>query len=217
MLSEARARLANTQGKKAKRKARERQLEEARRLAALQKRRELKAAGIIMRHKPKKNSGMDVSDLRCCGSVHLGPGTSGLNVTCVAMLVQCRHSLQQATCSRFLRCLRRKRQEISCTRRSIPQPARRQTSTRTRRTRRQEETTENLQRSGAKHKHSIHRCERSSDSKIEGGGTDHSKEETEFASTASRGSGVRGYCQDWKEWDGGEGYGRDWGRVGGGE
>lgn len=46
MLSEARARLANTQGKKAKRKARERQLEEARRLAFLQKKRELKAAGI---------------------------------------------------------------------------------------------------------------------------------------------------------------------------
>lgn len=47
MLSEARARLANTQGKKAKRKARERQLEEARRLAVLQKKRELKAAGIV--------------------------------------------------------------------------------------------------------------------------------------------------------------------------
>ena len=60
MLSEARARLANTQGKKAKRKARERQLEEARRLAVLQKKRELKAAGIIMRHKTKKK-GMDVS------------------------------------------------------------------------------------------------------------------------------------------------------------
>jgi pre-mRNA-splicing factor CDC5/CEF1 len=59
MLSEARARLANTQGKKAKRKARERQLEEARRLAVLQKKRELKAAGIIMRHKSKKK-GMDV-------------------------------------------------------------------------------------------------------------------------------------------------------------
>ncbi|KAJ2845652.1 Pre-mRNA-splicing factor cef1, partial [Coemansia erecta] len=53
MLSEARARLANTMGKKAKRKARERQLEEARRLAALQKRRELKAAGVEL--KPKKN------------------------------------------------------------------------------------------------------------------------------------------------------------------
>ncbi|KAF8522122.1 pre-mRNA splicing factor component-domain-containing protein [Hysterangium stoloniferum] len=58
MLSEARARLANTQGKKAKRKARERQLEEARRLAVLQKKRELKAAGIIMRHKSKRK-GMD--------------------------------------------------------------------------------------------------------------------------------------------------------------
>ncbi|KAF8078210.1 pre-mRNA splicing factor component-domain-containing protein [Lyophyllum atratum] len=58
MLSEARARLANTQGKKAKRKARERQLEEARRLAVLQKKRELKQAGIIMRHKTKRK-GMD--------------------------------------------------------------------------------------------------------------------------------------------------------------
>ncbi|KAH7699983.1 hypothetical protein AAVH_32905, partial [Aphelenchoides avenae] len=47
MLSEARARLANTQGKKAKRKAREKQLSEARRLASLQKRRELRAAGIM--------------------------------------------------------------------------------------------------------------------------------------------------------------------------
>ncbi|KAI9321908.1 pre-mRNA splicing factor component-domain-containing protein [Dichotomocladium elegans] len=55
MLSEARARLANTQGKKAKRKARERQLEEARRLASLQKRRELKAAGIHLRIKKKKH------------------------------------------------------------------------------------------------------------------------------------------------------------------
>jgi len=55
MLSEARARLANTQGKKAKRKAREKQLEEARRLAALQKRRELRMAGINVRKKrPKK-------------------------------------------------------------------------------------------------------------------------------------------------------------------
>lgn len=46
MLAEARARLANTQGKKAKRKAREKQMEEARRLASLQKRRELRAAGL---------------------------------------------------------------------------------------------------------------------------------------------------------------------------
>ncbi|KAG0201101.1 Pre-mRNA-splicing factor cef1 [Mortierella sp. NVP41] len=57
MLSEARARLANTQGKKAKRKARERQLEEAHRLATLQKKRELKAAGIELKQKKKK--GMD--------------------------------------------------------------------------------------------------------------------------------------------------------------
>ncbi|KAK0543312.1 Pre-mRNA-splicing factor cef1, partial [Tilletia horrida] len=60
MLSEARARLANTQGKKAKRKARERALEDARRLAMLQKRREMKAAGIVMRHK-QKQKGMDYS------------------------------------------------------------------------------------------------------------------------------------------------------------
>mmetsp|Transcript_14021 Transcript_14021/g.37873 ORF Transcript_14021/g.37873 Transcript_14021/m.37873 type:complete len:825 (-) Transcript_14021:211-2685(-) len=54
MLSEARARLANTQGKKAKRKAREHQMEEARRLATLQKKRELKAAGIELSQKSKR-------------------------------------------------------------------------------------------------------------------------------------------------------------------
>ncbi|XP_074578523.1 LOW QUALITY PROTEIN: cell division cycle 5-like protein [Curcuma longa] len=59
MLSEARARLANTRGKKAKRKAREKQLEEARRLASLQKRRELKAAGIYNRHRKRKRKGID--------------------------------------------------------------------------------------------------------------------------------------------------------------
>ncbi|KAF8394275.1 hypothetical protein HHK36_020482 [Tetracentron sinense] len=59
MLSEARARLANTRGKKAKRKAREKQLEEARRLASLQKRRELKAAGIDNRHRKRKRRGID--------------------------------------------------------------------------------------------------------------------------------------------------------------
>lgn len=47
MLQEARARLANTQGKKAKRKAREKMLEQAKRLAELQKRRELKQAGLM--------------------------------------------------------------------------------------------------------------------------------------------------------------------------
>ncbi|KAK4284051.1 hypothetical protein QN277_000930 [Acacia crassicarpa] len=59
MLSEARARLANTKGKKAKRKAREKQLEEARRLASLQKKRELKAAGIDIRHRRRKRKGID--------------------------------------------------------------------------------------------------------------------------------------------------------------
>lgn len=55
MLSEARARLANTKGKKATRKARERMLEESKRIALLQKRRELKQAGITTKLKaPKK-------------------------------------------------------------------------------------------------------------------------------------------------------------------
>ncbi|ESQ39619.1 hypothetical protein EUTSA_v10001097mg [Eutrema salsugineum] len=59
MLCEARARLANTRGKKAKRKAREEQLEEATRLASLQKRRELKAAGIDGRHRKRKRKGIN--------------------------------------------------------------------------------------------------------------------------------------------------------------
>jgi pre-mRNA-splicing factor CDC5/CEF1 len=59
MLSEARARLANTQGKKAKRKARERQLDDSRRLAVLQKRRELKAAGINTRLEFRRKGEMD--------------------------------------------------------------------------------------------------------------------------------------------------------------
>ena len=59
MLAEARARLANTQGKKAKRKAREKQLEEARRLATLQKRRELQAAGIEVRKRRLKKGLID--------------------------------------------------------------------------------------------------------------------------------------------------------------
>ncbi|KAF3094739.1 Pre-mRNA-splicing factor cef1 [Orbilia oligospora] len=59
MLSEARARLANTQGKKAKRKARERQLEASRRLAVLQKRRELKHAGINIKLTNRKKGQMD--------------------------------------------------------------------------------------------------------------------------------------------------------------
>lgn len=59
MLSEARARCANTQGKKAKRKAREKQLQEARRLAALQKKRELRMAGIVTGESRKRKRGID--------------------------------------------------------------------------------------------------------------------------------------------------------------
>merc|ERR1712012_881490 len=59
ILQEARARLANTQGKKAKRKAREKMLNEARRLASLQKKRELKAAGIAGRKKFLKRGRID--------------------------------------------------------------------------------------------------------------------------------------------------------------
>lgn len=58
MLQECRARLANTKGKKAKRKAREKQLEEARRIAMLQKKRELKMAGVDF-HRPTKIKGID--------------------------------------------------------------------------------------------------------------------------------------------------------------
>lgn len=54
MLQEARARLANTQGKKAKRKAREKMLAQAKRLAELQKRRELKQAGLLSSQAKKK-------------------------------------------------------------------------------------------------------------------------------------------------------------------
>lgn len=46
MLAEVRVRLANTKGKKAKRKEREKIIEEARRLAQLQKIRELQMAGV---------------------------------------------------------------------------------------------------------------------------------------------------------------------------
>ncbi|CAN7091017.1 unnamed protein product [Brassica rapa subsp. narinosa] len=62
MLSEARARLANTRGKKAKRRAREKQIQEARSLASLQKRRELKAAGIDDgKRRNRKGKGIDYS------------------------------------------------------------------------------------------------------------------------------------------------------------
>ncbi len=59
MLSEARARLANTRGKKAKRKAREKALDEARRLASLQKQRELRAAGVEVREPKRQRRAID--------------------------------------------------------------------------------------------------------------------------------------------------------------
>ncbi|PWA93171.1 cell division cycle 5 [Artemisia annua] len=59
MLSEARTRLANTRGKKAKRKAREKQLEEARMLASVQKRREMKATRIDYMRSKRKNKKID--------------------------------------------------------------------------------------------------------------------------------------------------------------
>jgi hypothetical protein len=62
MLAEARARLANTRGKKAKRKAREKQMEEARRLAQLQKKRELNVAGIEVIIGYKTKMGINYSE-----------------------------------------------------------------------------------------------------------------------------------------------------------
>jgi pre-mRNA-splicing factor CDC5/CEF1 len=51
------------QGKKAKRKAREKQLEEARRLSVLQKRRELRAAGIEQKFRMRKRKrGVDYNE-----------------------------------------------------------------------------------------------------------------------------------------------------------
>ncbi|SCV05869.1 LANO_0H16974g1_1 [Lachancea nothofagi CBS 11611] len=61
MLAEARARLLNTQGKKATRKIRERMLEESKRVARLQKRRELKQAGIDSKIRaPRKRYGTEI-------------------------------------------------------------------------------------------------------------------------------------------------------------
>ena len=51
MLEEARARLANTQGKKARRKARQRQLDILRKTARMRKKKELDAAGLIIDEK----------------------------------------------------------------------------------------------------------------------------------------------------------------------
>ncbi|CCC69095.1 hypothetical protein NCAS_0C01050 [Naumovozyma castellii] len=65
MLADARARLLNTQGKKATRKIRERMLEESKRIAQLQKRRELKQSGIntkISKGKKKYESEIDYNE-----------------------------------------------------------------------------------------------------------------------------------------------------------
>lgn len=64
MIAEAKARLANTLGKKAKRKARERMLDELKRIALLQKRREMKSAGINVRlTKLKKGEFDHINDI----------------------------------------------------------------------------------------------------------------------------------------------------------
>ena len=59
MLQEARARLANVRGKKANRKAREKVMDETRRLAELQKDRELRAAGLSSSHRRVKRGEID--------------------------------------------------------------------------------------------------------------------------------------------------------------
>ena len=63
MLQEARARLSNTRGKKAKRKLREKEMELSRRLSSIQKRRELKAAGIDYMRKKLQKEGNFVNHL----------------------------------------------------------------------------------------------------------------------------------------------------------
>ncbi|KAL0221268.1 hypothetical protein RCL1_001122 [Eukaryota sp. TZLM3-RCL] len=62
MLQEARARLANTLGKRAKRKLRERRLEAARRVSQRQRRQELKAIGLepATRNRKKRETGWDL-------------------------------------------------------------------------------------------------------------------------------------------------------------
>lgn len=57
MLAEARARLSNTQGKKAKRRERERLLEQTHRMSILQKKRELKQQGVNIDSKKKLKQG----------------------------------------------------------------------------------------------------------------------------------------------------------------
>ncbi|KAL6944895.1 hypothetical protein ACO0QE_002337 [Hanseniaspora vineae] len=59
MVADAKARLMNTQGRKASKKARERMLEESKKIALIQKRRELKQAGIITKLDPPKKTKYD--------------------------------------------------------------------------------------------------------------------------------------------------------------
>lgn len=61
MLAEARARLANTKGKKERRAARERVLAQGRRMAELQRMRELRAAGISTGQKRRRDTGADLA------------------------------------------------------------------------------------------------------------------------------------------------------------
>ena len=65
MLADAKARLLNTQGKKATRRVRERMLEESKRIAELQRRRELKQAGIqtsLKRGRKKYSTEIDYNE-----------------------------------------------------------------------------------------------------------------------------------------------------------
>ncbi|OEJ83039.1 Pre-mRNA-splicing factor CEF1 [Hanseniaspora osmophila] len=59
MVADAKARLMNTQGRKASKKARERMLEESKKIALIQKRRELKQAGIHTKLDPPKKGKYD--------------------------------------------------------------------------------------------------------------------------------------------------------------
>lgn len=107
MLSEARARLANTQGKKAKRKARERQLEEARRLAVLQKKRELKAAGIMQVYLICTSAQFLTSTLVCGTKAKRKAWmyvTPLLLSSCLInfVTVQCGYSFREESSARFL-------------------------------------------------------------------------------------------------------------------
>ena len=89
MLAEARARLANTQGKKAKRKAREKQMEEARRLASMQKRRELLAAGIRWVAIPYTVHTQLQEVKHCVHCFYLRTYVCRIQCNCVCIIVQC--------------------------------------------------------------------------------------------------------------------------------